>query len=144
MSNISRDVAILVERYGSQNLIEELQKSDSGKNILSIISSEGMHRQPLELMSGEKYIFSEGMIDSTTNQSVSYHLAECCENLANKLREKKWDEIQLFFSGHGLLAAYAKMTVYRVTHLSTVDYGFFADSGYRCVDIDLRPLILTK
>jgi hypothetical protein len=127
--------------FSKEEIIEALRVSTSD-DVLSIIADGSMHRQPDHLLIGQRYIFSNGMIDTTTDQSVDLHILDCCRRLSLVLRQKNWSQIRLFYSGHSLLPAYAKLTVYRVTHLDTVDFGFFGEAGFRRVEISLRRHLL--
>lgn len=141
---LENELKRLIETYGREQVEASLLEHRRDGSTLSIVADSGMHRQPSELIIGERYDFSSGMIDVQSDVSVESHLLRCCEGLADKLREKAWTEVRLFFSGHALLGAYAKLTVYRVTHLDTVDFGFFGSDGFRRIGISLRKHLLEK
>jgi hypothetical protein len=139
---LNTELAALISKHGLESIKSAISTFGSDGHTLSIISDAGIHREPTELILGEKYYFSEGMIDTSTDETVSDHLLACSTKLAQKLKEREWSEVRLFFSGHNLLSSYAKVTVYRVAHLNTVDYGFFGEAGYRKVHLNLRKKIL--
>lgn len=140
-TKLDLDLARLVDQYGLDAVRRALPRTGE-EQVLSIISDGGMHRKPSDLLLGEVFIFSDGMIPSETDDEVQKHIISRCRVLASKLREKSWTEVRLFFSGHALLGAYAKLTVYRVSHLDTVDFGFFGDSGFRMLRTSLRKHLL--
>lgn len=140
--SLEEDIQHLISMHGVDEIRSALQRQSNTGDILSIIADSGMHRQPSHLILGERFDFSSGMIDTSSDETVQEHILKCCSQLAQKLREKNWSEVRLFFSGHALLGAYAKLTVYRVTHLDTTDFGFFSDSGFRRVDVELRRHLL--
>jgi hypothetical protein len=139
--NLQNELDRLLINFSKEEIIEAL-RVPSSDDVLSIIADGGMHRQPDDLLIGERYIFSNGMIDTTSDHSVDMHILECCKKLSLVLRRKNWSQIRLFYSGHSLLPAYAKLTVYRVTHLDTVVFGFFGEAGFRRIELSLRRHLL--
>lgn len=144
MSNqLEQDESTLSEiilRQGLEWVERKIRESSPNSNPLSILCDTGMHRIPTELMAGDTHVFSHGMIDTLTDGTVAAHIEECCRRLASKLRSERFSEIRLFYSGHSLLPAFAKLTVYRVAHLDTIDFGFFSEAGYRRLQINLRSI----
>lgn len=141
--SLDDDLNELFSKYSRQEIISKLERRKEPQS-LAIISDGGMHMSPLEAEVCEKYVFSEGMINVDSDETLRQHILSCCVNLAEKLRSRQWNEISLFYSGHALLAAYAKLTVYRVTHLDTVDFGYFGSHGFRRIYLPIRENILTK
>lgn len=140
--SLNDEIERLLRSHSRDEIIDALRQEDCGE-VLSIISDGGMHRRPSDLIIGREYIFSRGMIDTSDDLTVRRHILDCCKALAAVLREREWQEVRLFFSGHALLGAYAKLTVYRVTHLDTIDFGFFGDAGFRRLELSLRPQLIT-
>jgi hypothetical protein len=134
-------ISLLVDRRGINWLRDQLANISGADADLSILCDTAMHRVPTELLVGETHIFSTSQIDTESDASVQEHIEASCQNLANRLRDKKYREIRLFFSGHSLLPAFAKLTCYRVCHTETIDFGYFSNVGYRRIEIDLRATI---
>lgn len=144
MNSEREDEEILQEilaRRGRDWVCNSLADRSSGQNSLSIFCDVGMHRLPIELAVGDYFVFSEGTIDTESDETVARHLQACCAALADHLRSRKIEEVRLFYSGHSLLPAYAKLTVYRVSHIETIDFGYFSNTGYRRVQFALRDVV---
>jgi hypothetical protein len=145
---MTKEVKSLVEDFSNTFGEKELEKlllsrlqQSSGTNVLTIICDDTLHKIPSHLIEGESFVFSTGNFDTTSEDAVARYLALRTVALCEQLNSKTWKRIRLIFSGHAILAATAKLAIYRVTHLETEDVLYFGEHGYLEINLRLREVL---
>lgn len=134
-----RTIAKFVEVFSEEELVKLLRsKLVEQGGVLTIIADQSLHKIPDDLVFGDVYVFSSGNLEAGSDEVVKRELVQRLKALHHFLKSKRWRAVRLIFTGHALLAAHIKLTVYRVLHLDTIDIGYFGKDGYREVSIDFR------
>jgi hypothetical protein len=110
-------------------------------STLTVVANAGVHHMPESLARGTVYILSEGSLDFSTKETASAEFERCLSGLVKILKSNSWKRIYLIPFGPTLLSALAKLLVFRVTGLETIDVMHVRGS-YIDIDIDVRRLIL--
>jgi len=140
-------IQTFITEFGENELVTLLSERICNKdktNILTIVANEGTHYFPENYIKGDKYVFSTGNFDATSEQTVKTFLEDKLVKLSNMLKQKKWAEIYLVPSGHPLLSLQIKLLVFRITRLETIDIAYFGEDGYYTIKINQRQLIDTN
>ena len=111
-------------------------------SVLTIVANKGVHHLPDDLMRGQLFALSEGSLDFSSGDSVKGEFESRLRNLAFVLRSQSWSRIYLVPFGPTLLSAYAKLLVFRVTGLETIDVMHMGRGAYTDISLDLRALVL--
>jgi hypothetical protein len=138
------EISQLISRYGKSKVriaLENAAANDSNGHVCTIIANRGIHIFPEEILIGDIFVFSEGMVDFTSKETIKREISENLFRLTDFLREKKWKSVYLVISGHAILSMQIKLLVYRVTRLETVDWFFDGAGRYIPIDIHVRALI---
>jgi hypothetical protein len=145
---MSDELKSLIERFSDVFGKDELVKLLEAKlnipitaNVLTIICDETLHRIPSRLIHGEAFVFSTGNFDTSTGRTLATHIEARTLALCKLLNSTTWTKVRLIFSGHAILAATAKLAVYRVTHLETEDVLYFGAQGYLEMTLKFRELL---
>ncbi len=147
---MKKSIEELIENFlsiqGEDRLVEVLERELENKlrsDTLTIIADDTMHHIPVELVTGEKFVFSSGNFE-LEKAAIEAHLAQAIRRLVTVLQSRSWARVRLIFSGHCILAATIKLAVYRITHRETEDVLYFGQRGYITTEIHFRELVSTK
>lgn len=116
---------------------------DDEELILTIVANAGVHHMPPDIKRGEVFILSEGSLDFSTKDTIVREFSDCLVQLAAELKRKAWKKIYLVPFGPTTLSALAKLVVFRVTGMETIDVMHVGGGAYVDVEIDARSLILS-
>jgi hypothetical protein len=137
-------IAEFVRQHGEDTLARTLSAHlDKGAETyaLTIICNKGTHALPQLLIRGEEFVLSQGDIDMSSATMIEREMHQILARLATKLKEKNWQNIYIVPSGHPILFAYAKLLVFRVTRIESVDSVYLGHGAYTDIHIEQRPLI---
>jgi hypothetical protein len=140
------DLERLVDLYGPDAVMSEVQSIANQHyewNVCTIVANEGVHHFPSHILIGDLFVFSEGMIDMSTEESMHQFLESRLIALSEYLKSKKWKEIYLVISGHPSISLQIKLLVYQITRLTTVDL-IYNGTGYLRLHIDIRKIAATR
>jgi len=130
--------------FGEDALIKLLEAKLNGPitaDVLTIVCDETLHRIPSHLIQGRCFVFSTGNFDTSSSRTLATHIEARTLALCNLLNSATWTKVRLIFSGHAVLAATAKLAVYRLTHLETEDVLYFGAHGYLEMTLKFRELL---
>ncbi|MFT0876812.1 hypothetical protein VRZ08_09635 [Rhodopseudomonas sp. G2_2311] len=133
-----------IEEFSERDLEELISSRVSSKppsQVLTIVCDDTIHRIPPEILQGEVFVFSSGNFDTTNSATITGYLERRINALCDTLNKQTWTNIRLVYSGHAILAATAKLVVYRVTHIETDDVLYFGGQGYLEIGLRLRQLL---
>ena len=130
-------------RYGDTELRAFLTNRLAGHSdaVLTIVCDDTMHAIPESVILGERFVLSSGNFDTTNSRTVEEYLNSRIILLANKLNSREWDRVRVVYSGHAILAAVAKFTVYRVLHIESDDVIYFGGIGYMEISVRVRNVL---
>lgn len=133
-----------ISLFGMEVVLNQLSKLDkeSSNNVLTIVTNNGPHRIPEDLVKGELFVASMGdfKLDDAIQTKTQYE--EVLKGLSVKLKEKKWRKIYLLPFGPTSLNMLIKLIVYRVTYSDTTDYIYSGNGKYVELAINSRTVIL--
>jgi hypothetical protein len=123
-----------IQQLGEEALVEVLSESlkrRTDEYTLTIICNRGVHAIPESTVRGEEFTLSEGRsIDTSSTESMHQSVSAILAPLARKLKEKNWRQIYIVPSGHPLLYAHAKLMVFQITRIETIDSVYVGDGEY--------------
>lgn len=142
--SVNQDINVLREIYERRG-IEFVQRffnnETNATSALTIVSNVGIHEIPSNLVFGEIYHASEGILDFSNSKTVYDQYIAIIERLHVKLREKTWTDVYLIPFGHPTLSMLIKLAVFRVLREETKDIFFFGNGKYDLLSIDLRKVL---
>ena len=135
---LEKKIAQFVERHGEDLLRDFILEREDSEKVLTIICDRTMHEIPQDVLVGDVFDFSHGSLDTSSDKSLTRELIDKLAVLQKTLKSNHWKSVRLIISGHAILAPQIKMLVYRILHLETEDFGYFASVGYRRIRINFR------
>lgn len=126
-----------------ERILRSLLADESGEDAftLTIVANAGVHHMPESIARGAVHILSEGSLDFSSKEKAEAEFERCLTGLVRVLKSNSWKKIYLIPFGPTLLSALAKLLVFRVTGLETIDVMHVRGS-YMDIDLDVRQLIL--
>jgi hypothetical protein len=109
--------------------------------VLTVIANAGVPHMPECLVRGAMYVLSEGSLDFASKESATAEFEKCLTGLVKVLKTQSWKRIYLIPYGPTLLSALAKLVIYRVTGLETIDV-MHVKGAYFDMHVDVRQLIV--
>tara|TARA_R110002072_G_scaffold161616_1_gene313230 strand:- start:532 stop:972 length:441 start_codon:yes stop_codon:yes gene_type:complete len=131
-ANVEETIRKLIEKHGADELRRTLdnQEFHLRQSKCTIIADEMVHEIPDRLIVGQKYVFSHGNLPIDCDDDLRNALVERVKLLKNFLSTQEFKSIRLIYSGHAVLAAVVKFSVYRISHIETEDVVYFGGKGY--------------
>jgi hypothetical protein len=137
-------VTEFIRQHGEDTLVRIMSAhldKEAETFTLTIICNEGTHAIPQSLIRGEEFVLSRGNIDMSSAATIEKEIGEILSRLAVKLKEKNWRSVYIIPSGHPILYANAKLLVFRVTRIETMDSVYLGQGAYTDIYVEQRPLI---
>lgn len=134
----------LVAEYGEAAVLNEalsLSSTVRVSQVATIIANAGLHSFPDDILRGDVYEFSRGMMDLSSKSKIEETLAKNLRQLAGFLRAKQWKKIYIVTSGHPVFSMQIKVAVYRITRLETVDWLYDGTGNYFEISVPVRRLM---
>lgn len=141
---LKNKISELIKEYGLidvQREVENLGKEFILDGVATIICNSGMHSFPGELLRGEVFEFTSGMIDMSSKESIESCIASRLVALASFLKSGRWRKIYIIVSGHPILSMQVKLAVYRVTRLETSDWLYNGNGRYIEISLPVRKIM---
>ena len=142
MSDLNRLLSQIGHKRACQILEEHYANTNLAEDILTIVVNRGVHHMPKEYAIGEVFYASDGNLDFSSNASIHSEHERVLSRVAQKLKSKKWNQVNLIPFGPNTLSMQIKLLVYRITRIETKDL-FYAGSGkYLWLEIRQRDVIV--
>lgn len=149
MNNTEDKVLQLVEKLvnavGNDKVIDHLimfeQELHITENILTIIVNSGTHPMPNNIMKGELFVASSGLIDFSSEELLKNNFFEILSRVAEKLKSKNWNKVYVVPFGPAVLSMAVKILVYRVCHLETIDFLHVGNGKHIEINLNFKKII---
>lgn len=148
LSRMDKEIDQIVQRCITKMGINRFHQEISNildkyeeKDVLTIITNEGIHPRAPVHNRGDIYIASSGNIDFSSRKVVEAEFQEILKRVSRKLKSKPWKKVYLVPFGPAVLSMNIKLMVYRILHIETVDFLYVGHGEYYDLDIALRKII---
>lgn len=141
MKNLTEELRLLADLFGADSVVDAAKKLSADleqEAVCTIIVNEGMHHIPSRIIRGEKYVYSHGPLDFSSEEALNRQLSNYAIGLIDFLKSRKWARIFVVISGHAVACMSVKLIVFRVTHMESEDWVFDGDGNYLLSDLNIR------
>lgn len=148
---MTKELELLIKQFSATfgeveltRLLETRLNYTPHEEVLTVICDDTMHQIPNELIAGESFILSTGNFNTSSGKAIADYITSRIIALCEVLNARRWSRVRLIYSGHAILAATAKLAIYRVTHIETDDVLYFGGVGYLEMTLRLRDILVSR
>lgn len=135
-------IKAFIKKNGKRKLEKILLESltENAPNVLTIIISEDTHKIPKDIIHGEKFVMSKGDLNNFDQDILKQQIEERLLKLVKKLKDKEWNKIYFIPSGFPELSIMAKLLIYRVTRIDSIDIVYTGNGKYTEMHFNSRAI----